>query len=150
MWFLGNNISLFSLCSYCAGFRDRKETLNLSNRSQTHQKPKRKNSVESQHSFRSTGSGSHVTPPHVSTRVVLGRETSPVPVTTADTMNDKPEQKRLPKEIMDKFSGQSREVRPGLLTRAVQCQLLNPKPIQQYLQCIVLLQNEKNHCNHLL
>ena len=113
MWFLGNNISLFSLCSYSAGFRDRKETLNLSNRSQTHQKPKRKTSVESQHSFRSTGSGSHVSPPHVSTRVVLGRETSPVPlVNNIDNMSDTAELKRkLPKEIVDKFSGQTREVR---------------------------------------
>ena len=93
------------------GFRDRKEANNLSNRSQPQQK-QRKNSVESQSSFRSTGSAGHVpSPPHVSTRVVLGRETSPVPVST--NITDKPDtsgDKRLPREIMDKFSGQSREV----------------------------------------
>ena len=37
----------------------------------------------------------------VGTRVVLGRETSPVP---------SPEVSRIPREIMDKFSRQTREV----------------------------------------
>ena len=88
-----------------AGFRDRKESQNQSNRSQQ----RRKNSIETHHSFRSTSGsignsvGQGQGPPH-GTRVVLGRETSPTPDTSQDPGH------RLPSEIMDKFSGQTREV----------------------------------------
>jgi len=87
-------------------FRDRKEPQNLSNRSQ--QQQRRKNSIESQNSFRSTSStcqgqgpqGLDQGPPH-GTRVVLGRETSP--------SRDLDSSLRLPAEIVDKYSGQTRE-----------------------------------------
>jgi len=83
-------------------FRDRKEPQNLSNRSQ--QQQRRKNSIESQNSFRSTSSTCQGQgpqgPPH-GTRVVLGRETSP--------RRDLDSSLRLPAEIVDKYSGQTRE-----------------------------------------
>ena len=100
---------LSCICSHVPGFRDRKEAQNLSNRSQKQQHSnRRKNSVESQHSV-----GSGQGPPH-GTRVVLGRETSPSPATCQPGITEsvKP---RLPAEIMDKFSGQTREVSPGVL-----------------------------------
>ena len=63
--------------------------------------------MESQSSVRSNVSAGSQGPPH-GTRVVLGRETSPSP-DTGDTRQEKVKP-RLPAEIMDKFSGQSREV----------------------------------------
>ena len=63
--------------------------------------------MESHHSFRSTtsSSGGGGGPPH-GTRVVLGRETSPTP-----PQGDTGGVARLPQEIMDKYNGQTREVR---------------------------------------
>ena len=105
---------LSCICSHVPGFRDRKEPQNLSNRSQKQQQQhnnRRKNSVESQGSVRSIASAGSQGPPH-GTRVVLGRETSPGPDTchvSGDTRQESAKP-RLPAEIMDKFSGQSREV----------------------------------------
>ena len=87
-----------------SGFRERKEPLNLSSRSTKQSGGGRKHSVESTSSFRSTSSSSQG-PPH-GTRVVLGRETSPDP-----TQSGLEEDRRLPSEITNKFSGQTREVR---------------------------------------
>ena len=67
--------------------------------------------MESQSSVRSNVSAGSQGPPH-GTRVVLGRETSPSPDTchvSGDTRQERVKP-RLPAEIMDKFSGQSREV----------------------------------------
>lgn len=88
-------------------FRDRKEPQNLSNRSQQQQQQRRKNSIESQHSFRSTSSTCQGQGPPYGTRVVLGRETSPSPDTRV--ARDLETSLRLPAEIVDKFSGQTRE-----------------------------------------
>ena len=93
--------------SLSSGFRERKEPVNLSSRSTKQSGGGRKHSVESQHSFRSTSSSSQG-PPH-GTRVVLGRETSPSPVTGGQSGLE--EDSRLPSEITNKFSGQTREVR---------------------------------------
>ena len=67
--------------------------------------------MESQHSFRSTSSSSQG-PPH-GQRVVLGRETSPVPLTGGQSGQQDID--RLPAEITNKFSGQTREVTTTLL-----------------------------------
>ena len=58
--------------------------------------------------------GSGQGPPH-GTRVVLGRETSPSPATCQPGIQEHSVKPRLPPEIMDKFSGQTREVSPGVL-----------------------------------
>jgi len=69
-------------------FRERRE-------SKTHKKTERPTNLQHSRTF-STGSQG---PPH-GTRVVLGRETSPVPAQT---------QSRIPKEILEKFVGMTRE-----------------------------------------
>merc|ERR1719445_1618497 len=123
-------------------FRDRKEPQNLSNRSDRSANQGRKHSVESQSSFRSTSSSSQGSqgPPH-GTRVVLGRETSPV-----QTVEDR-NTGRLPGEVTSKFSGQSREDLIEMLVRlqgTVETQGKKVADLEDYIDGLLIRVMETN------
>merc|ERR1719150_2381467 len=134
-------------------FRERKSPQNLSLRSQPQQQQRRKHSVESQHSFRSVTStpgsgrrGSVTEGPPAGPRVVLGRETSPTPSREARdpghvSQLPDPHVSRLPSEIMDKFSGQTREDLIEMLVRlqgTVECQGKKVADLEDYIDTLLI------------